>query len=705
MGFLSGIFKHAPLFLYSKSSRFPFATPVTQSTQPAYKRKVRAVFDNLSNDYDSLVHAYFSSRRRDSLATLVSGCILEIGCGSGRVTEALLKRGCVVAVDISFGMARIVKEKYDISAVVADAEHLPFRDAAFDAAVAAEMIYYVDEPVRMAFEVRRILRGGGRFVFSAMNQHWYVFDRIRTYLGRFGFQVGSYDDCYSRLFYRSELVDICERAGFGNIASWGILFFPFVLLDVINRFLERTVLERYAFDFIVRADKKKENDAHCEHGGNIFYSLFIDDLQDRADVRDAMVHEGLLFRKQTLQASDDRFIKLCLINDGMPGMSDRLKLHLPEKLLKTFLIRHNPGGCGENSNEDTVFLGIHEITALEQNLQKEHYYSAKDRAPWYARIFGKSALSYHFIPPNIRNNILYAFKVINDFYVRLRGRRDFPAWPCEASFDMLRRSFLIKAAGRAGVSLNNTPYPGNKKFAAVLTHDIESADGVNNINAFRTIERNYNIVSAWSLVSDLYAVQDKILYELIEEGCEIFSHGYMHDGRLPYLSSREIRWRLEHLFLEKPWLREYVKGFRSGQLLRSERLSKEISHVFDYDLTRPDTELYGPYRRTTGCCTVFPFRNSFGTIEMPLTIPQDYHLLKICKKTPGELLRIWNEKIDYIENLGGVAVFDIHPDSYISGNTKMLQVYDDLLKLLIERNAYIARPIDVYRFIRDKDCR
>jgi SAM-dependent methyltransferase len=104
------------------------------------------------------------------------GTILELGAGSGRVTEALASAaGTVVAIDLSpemLGMARRrLSGRADVSLVLADMLDLPFR-AAFDAIVAADDPFsHLTEDAERDRALRsaaRLLKPGGRFVLDAL---------------------------------------------------------------------------------------------------------------------------------------------------------------------------------------------------------------------------------------------------------------------------------------------------------------------------------------------------------------------------------------------------------------------------------------------------------------------------------------------------------------------------------------------------------
>lgn len=90
--------------------------------------------------------------------------VLELGCGTGNVTEALVEGGCdVTALDISYEMIKEVGERNDKSKVlVGDAETLSFRDNSFDAVVCRNLLCTLPNPENALKEFFRVLKDHGR---------------------------------------------------------------------------------------------------------------------------------------------------------------------------------------------------------------------------------------------------------------------------------------------------------------------------------------------------------------------------------------------------------------------------------------------------------------------------------------------------------------------------------------------------------------
>ena len=105
----------------------------------------------------------------------VSGLdVLEVGCGAAQAGRWLVAQGArVTAFDVSFGQLRKARELDAATGtrverlVQADAQSLPFASTSYDVVCSAfgALPFVADAPATLR-EVARVLRPGGRFVFS-----------------------------------------------------------------------------------------------------------------------------------------------------------------------------------------------------------------------------------------------------------------------------------------------------------------------------------------------------------------------------------------------------------------------------------------------------------------------------------------------------------------------------------------------------------
>jgi len=103
-------------------------------------------------------------------AALAGRRVLEIGAGAAQCSRWLAARGALpVALDLSHRQLQHARRigTEGIAPVQADATALPFADASFDLACSAYgAIPFVADPAAVMAEVARVLRPGGRWVFS-----------------------------------------------------------------------------------------------------------------------------------------------------------------------------------------------------------------------------------------------------------------------------------------------------------------------------------------------------------------------------------------------------------------------------------------------------------------------------------------------------------------------------------------------------------
>ncbi len=92
--------------------------------------------------------------------------ILDIGCGTGAMSEKLGEFGTVVSADFSPHALAYSRRRGLTHLCAGDAMRLPFRDASFDAIVALDLLEHLTDDGAALREFLRVLRPGGRLVAS-----------------------------------------------------------------------------------------------------------------------------------------------------------------------------------------------------------------------------------------------------------------------------------------------------------------------------------------------------------------------------------------------------------------------------------------------------------------------------------------------------------------------------------------------------------
>jgi len=247
-------------------------------------------------------------------------------------------------------------------------------------------------------------------------------------------------------------------------------------------------------------------------------------------------------------------------------------------------------------------------------------------------------------------------------------------------------------------------WPQGRKFAFVLTHDVEGPDGLAKCRQLAELEMELGFRSCFNFIPEgPYAVPPELRRWLTDHGFEVGVHDLHHDGRL--YSSRSVFARKAGQINHH--LREWgARGFRSGFMLRNLDWLHDLDIL--YDSSTFDTD---PFElQSSGANTIYPFwatapiRTSpeararvplpssppappappnrdewrassadasraastpqrdtpkHGYLELPYTLPQDSTLfLLLREKTP----EIWLRKLDWVAAHGGMALVNVHPD-------------------------------------------
>ncbi len=112
--------------------------------------------------------------------------VLELGCGAGRWSIGLRRRGArPVGLDLSsahllHAAAAMRAARVRFPLMVADAESLPLRDATFDIVFCDWGAMSFCDPYRTVPEVARVLRPGGVFAFSTASPLQFLAHDLRT---------------------------------------------------------------------------------------------------------------------------------------------------------------------------------------------------------------------------------------------------------------------------------------------------------------------------------------------------------------------------------------------------------------------------------------------------------------------------------------------------------------------------------------------
>ncbi len=306
------------------------------------------------------------------------------------------------------------------------------------------------------------------------------------------------------------------------------------------------------------------------------------------------------------------------------------------------------------------------------------------------------------MPGMLRNQIYYKIKPLIPRIIRMALRRY-----------LARR--IYQKVGHIWPILpgSETPpegwpgWPEGKKFAVVLSHDVEGQKGVDRVRLLAELEMKLGFRSSFNFIPEGGYVVPKELREwLIINGFEVGVHDLHHDGKL-YCSragfSRNAH-RINH------YLNEWnAVGFRSGFMLHNLDWIHDLN--IQYDASTFDTDPFEP--QPDGAATIFPFWVALssgqsdkiaGYVELPYTLPQDSTLFLVLG---NQNITIWKRKLRWIAEHGGMALLNVHPD-YINfdDNTQQLgefpaqyyRLFLEYVRDFSSENYWHALPRDAARF-------
>jgi ubiquinone/menaquinone biosynthesis C-methylase UbiE len=154
--------------------------------------------------------------------------ILELACGTGRVTSHLSKsvqHYTLTATDLNPDMIEVAKKivlDERIKWLPADAMQLPFADNSFDLVVMQFGIMFFPDKLKGLTEAYRVLRPGGRLIFNTWDK---VENNDAIHEGRqviesyFGDNPPVFYNVPFSMFDEKELINLTETAGFKKVKS------------------------------------------------------------------------------------------------------------------------------------------------------------------------------------------------------------------------------------------------------------------------------------------------------------------------------------------------------------------------------------------------------------------------------------------------------------------------------------------------------
>ena len=318
-----------------------------------------------------------------------------------------------------------------------------------------------------------------------------------------------------------------------------------------------------------------------------------------------------------------------------------------------------------------------------ENLHYERYLHNRPGMP-----AGRGAVRaiYYFLRPLMPVAVR---RPLQRIYLRGWDQVPFPRWPVDRTADRILERLLAFAMKAGGVQ--RLPFiwfwPKGAPSCAILTHDVETAAGVDFCPQLMDLNDSFDIKASFQIVPERrYAVEESFLDSIRRSGFEINIHDLNHDCHL-FRDRDEFLRRAERI---NSYGRKFgARGFRSAVMYRNEDWFDALD--FSYDMSIPNVAHLDPQRG--GCCAVLPYFIG-NLLELPVTMTQDYSLFHVLRDYS---IRHWKEQVSLIRAGHGLIHVGVHPDYLIERRARA--VYAELLRhlsgLRSRREMWIALPGEV----------
>jgi hypothetical protein len=327
------------------------------------------------------------------------------------------------------------------------------------------------------------------------------------------------------------------------------------------------------------------------------------------------------------------------------------------------------------------------------NLRKERYVNGHHMSVTTPGLRKSARRAYGHIRPFLPVSLR---RWLQRLHVRSWRDIQFPNWPVDRSVDRIFEKLLVLSLKilRAPAIPFIWFWPEGYSSCAIVTHDVEAAEGRNFCSQLMTLDDRRGIKSAFQIVpEERYEVSPAFLQEFRDRGFEVNVHDLNHDGNL-FVDREEFLRRVARI---NEYGRLYgSSGFRSGVLYRNPDWYEALD--FSYDMSIPNVAHLEAQRG--GCCTVMPFFIG-KMLELPLTTSQDYALFHLLG---DHSLDLWMRQIRIITEGHGLVSCIAHPDYIIEKHAR--RTYESLLDFLVhlrsQTSLWLTLPREVDRWWRER---
>jgi peptidoglycan/xylan/chitin deacetylase (PgdA/CDA1 family) len=351
----------------------------------------------------------------------------------------------------------------------------------------------------------------------------------------------------------------------------------------------------------------------------------------------------------------------------------------------------------QKDDSPVEFILSDELSLLKLDVVKE-YKKIIDPA-----LDAKSSALYRFLTSlPIRYDV--APKKIRDFV--LRGKRDEGSlnYCDKLPLDALRFILANTIERISGRRLPRKTWKG-KSRCCVVTHDVDTQQGLARTGPIKKMEEKYDVESAWYVPTIHYSLDSGMVKDLADHG-EVGVHGAQHSGNLISLPSQKL-YRL--LYEAKQLLGKMsgssVKGFRAPLLQHNSTILGQLKKAdYSYDTSIPTWEPKHPQTMGQfGIGTVFPLVLN-NLVEIPVSTVQDHQLLYVLGLTAKETLAEWCSLMSIIKEIGGCSVLLSHPE-YGLFDSENISMYEDFLSCISsDSEGWITTPAKLAAEVEEQNA-